>query len=156
MCHITFLLLICQAVLCVTMSHCHFCLCGPCALAMTSPSLALHSPNSHSGSSSFPAGPILDGVQSMTSCTSISLQYHREIYKKKKGSDLSPLLGFFFLSFWFKADNLKERHYHDKSTDIKRSCSSGCEIWCSFCLSIFHASHLQRLNEKYYKNCRLL
>lgn len=73
---------ICLAVLCAAMSHCHFCLSGPRAPAVTSPSLALHSRNSHSGSTSFPAGPILDALQSMTSCVSINLKYHGEIHKK--------------------------------------------------------------------------
>ncbi|TWW63134.1 hypothetical protein D4764_03G0001420 [Takifugu flavidus] len=40
-------------------------------LKVTSPRLPLHIPNGHSGTSGFPAGAILDGRQSMTSCVSI-------------------------------------------------------------------------------------
>lgn len=45
--------------LCLSVSHGDF---GLHANAVTSPGLALHIPNSRSGSTGFPAGPILDGL----------------------------------------------------------------------------------------------
>lgn len=55
--------------------------------AVTSPCLPLHVPNGHSGTSGFPAGAILDGRQSMTSCVSIISRSC-----SGKGNDLTPAM----------------------------------------------------------------
>lgn len=77
---------------CTTMSLYHS---APCALTMTSPILTLHIPNSHSGSTSFPAGPTLDGLQSVTSCTSIKLNTTGKY--TRSGSDLRAPRAFIYL-----------------------------------------------------------
>lgn len=77
---------------------------GPCAPAMTSPSLALHSHNSHSGSSGFPAGTHIGW-----STINDIMHKHQPLIpsgkRRKRGSDLSPLK-----ASGFKAGEMTARH----------------------------------------------